>query len=70
MAHRQTKYKNEGAGYIKTRAEMYLVFIYRITHTETQLQQWFSGFISKTTPLQVCKGELIWFLRGHISSTC
>jgi hypothetical protein len=21
-------------------------------------------FISKTTPLQVCKGELIWFLRG------
>jgi thymidylate synthase len=34
------------------------------SHTETQLQQWFSGFISKTTPLQVCKGELIWFLRG------
>jgi thymidylate synthase len=47
---------------MKTRAEMYLVFKLRVT--ETQLQQWFSGFISKTTPLQVCKGELIWFLRG------
>jgi hypothetical protein len=50
---------------MKTRAEMYLVFKLQ-SHTETQLQQWFSGFI-KTTPLQVCKGELIWFLRDtHI----
>jgi hypothetical protein len=51
---------------MKTRAEMYLANYE--SHTETQLQQWFSG-ISKTTP-QVCKGELIWFLRETHKSTC
>jgi thymidylate synthase len=39
----------------------------RIQITSHTLRHNFSnGFpaISKTTPLQVCKGELIWFLRG------
>jgi hypothetical protein len=37
---------------------MYLVFKLQVTLNTTS-KQWFSGFISKTTPLQVCKGELI-----------
>jgi hypothetical protein len=47
---------------MKTRAEMYLVFKLRVT-----LRHNFSnGFpvYQQNNPLQVCKGELIWFLRG------
>jgi hypothetical protein len=39
-------------------------------HTQETQLQWFSGFISKTTPLQVCKRRTDIVHRGDISSTC
>jgi hypothetical protein len=65
MAHTDKTYKTlctkiNTEGYMKTKCISYSNYE---SHTETQLQQWFSGFISKTTHKFV-KGELIWFLRG------
>jgi hypothetical protein len=63
MAHTDKTYKtlctkiNTEGRYMKTRQKCISYSNYR-SHTETQLQ-WFSrSFISKTTPLQVCKEAL------------
>jgi thymidylate synthase len=47
---------------MKTRAECISYSNYE-SHTEHNFSNGFPVY-QQTTPLQVCKGELIWFLRG------
>jgi thymidylate synthase len=54
-----TKINTEGRLYEESRNISYQTE----SHTETQLQQVFRLY-QQNNSLQVCKGELIWFLRG------
>jgi hypothetical protein len=74
-AYSDTKYKtlwNKHRGQVIWRQEQKCISYSNYeSHTETQLQQWFSGFISKTTPYKFVKENWYGSLEEtHISSTC